>query len=148
VQGGFRILLGHAYLMQGDVDRAAKLAQEGCDLTRDTGYILSRGWGERLLALIAHTRGDAQGARAFLEQAIATFGSIGAAFEAARTHLLLARIAVTLGDGAAAARALATARDGFAALDVARYVRWTEALAARVDGAWPAPAAERLPRWA
>jgi DNA-binding SARP family transcriptional activator/KaiC/GvpD/RAD55 family RecA-like ATPase len=152
VQGGFRILLGHAYLMQGDVDRAAKLAEEGFALTRDTHYLLSRGWGERLLALIAQTRGDQQGARAFLEQALATFTSISAGFEAARTQLLLARLCAALGDGAAAASALAMARDGFAILKIPRYARWTESFAAELgagrSGGRGARPQDRLPRWA
>jgi DNA-binding SARP family transcriptional activator/KaiC/GvpD/RAD55 family RecA-like ATPase len=148
VQGGFRILLGHAYLMQGDVDRAAKLAEEGFALTRDTHYLLSRGWGERLLALIAQTRGDQPGARTFLEQALATFTSISAGFEAARTQLLLARLCAALGDGGAAAAAVARARDGFATLKIPRYARWTESFAAELRAGRTGPPQDRLPRWA
>ncbi|MGH7312761.1 MAG: ATP-binding protein, partial [Candidatus Rokuibacteriota bacterium] len=132
VQGGFRILLGHAYLMSGDVDRAAKLADEGFAFTRDTGYLLSRGWGERLLALIAQKRGDQQEAQALLQQALGTFTSISAGFEAARTCLLLAEVCAALGDGPGAAGALAAARRGFAALTIPKYARWTETLAARL----------------
>jgi DNA-binding SARP family transcriptional activator/tetratricopeptide (TPR) repeat protein len=151
VQGGFRILLGHAYLMQGDVDRAAKLAEEGCALTRDTHYLLSRGWGERLLALIAQTRGDQPGARALLEQALATFGSISADFEAARTRLLLAKVCAALGDRAAAAEAITLARDGFRTLKIPKYARSAEAFAAELGVSRPdgpvAPPQDRLPRW-
>ncbi|MGH7389481.1 MAG: hypothetical protein ACREM3_08480 [Candidatus Rokuibacteriota bacterium] len=53
MQGGFRILLGQAYLLDGDVDRAARLAEEGLALTRATGYRAGIGCGERLLGLIA-----------------------------------------------------------------------------------------------
>jgi DNA-binding SARP family transcriptional activator/tetratricopeptide (TPR) repeat protein len=141
VQGGFRILLGHAYLMRGDVDRAAKLAEEGFVLTRETRYLLSLGWGERLLALIARRRGDQSAARALLQQALATFTSIGADFEAARTQLLLGDVCAALGDAPAAARALALAGEAFTALKIPSYARW-------IAGRASAAPAERLPRWA
>ncbi|HEY7521478.1 MAG TPA: BTAD domain-containing putative transcriptional regulator [Methylomirabilota bacterium] len=143
VQGGFRILLGHAYLMRGDVDQAAKLAEEGFALTRETRYLLSLGWGERLLALIARTRGDQPAARALLQQALATFTAISAQFEAARTQLLLAEVCGALDDMGAAERALASARAGFTALKIPKYAHWTEAL-----GAGARPPDDRLPRWA
>jgi len=95
-QGGFRILLGHAHLMRGDVDRAARLAEEGLGFTRDTGYRLGLGWAERLRALIAQRRGDRLHARVLFEQALATFTAIHAVYEAARTRLLLGELCAAL----------------------------------------------------
>lgn len=150
VQGAFRILLGHAYLMGGGIDRAAKLAEEGLVFTRETGYRLSVGWGERLLALIAQARGKRQEALALFEQALATFTAGSARFEAARTRLLLAEVSAALGDRAAAARLLEDAQRAFEVLKIPRYARWAEVLAGRLGASRPgdAMAADRIPRWA
>lgn len=145
-QGGFRILLAHAYLLEGDVDHAERVGKEGLALTRETRYGLGIGWGQRLLGLIARMRSDAENARLGLEEALATFVSIGAGFEAARTRLLLAEV-LWARDEAAATRLVAEARKAFEALAVPRYVRWSNVLAAGPHG--PSAGADvRLPRWA
>lgn len=151
VQGGFRILLGHACLMQGDADRATKLAEEGLAHTRQTGYRLGVGWGERLLALIARRQGRSEEARSHLEQALATFTAAHAGFEAARTRLLLGELHAELGDADAAAALLDEAHRAFARLGIPKYARWAEWQAGQSRGSAAAPDTsrpERVPRWA
>jgi tetratricopeptide (TPR) repeat protein len=146
-QGAFRVLLGHAQLMCGAVDRAAKLAEEGLALARETGYRLSVGWAERLLGLIARARGSDEVALGFLEQALATFTVGSARFEAARTRLLLAELTARLGDAAGATRRLDEARCAFSALRIPTYLAWTETLANRLGTGAPRNA-DWMPRWA
>lgn len=131
-QGCFLVLLGEAYLLDGQVDRALDLAAQGLQLTSETRYLHGVGWGQRLFGRIERARGRLPEAEAHFHQARETFASIGARFELARTYLDLAELAHARGSAEMAAAHLSGARDLFIAMRIPKYVARSEQAAQRL----------------
>jgi transcriptional regulator with AAA-type ATPase domain/predicted ATPase len=133
-QGAFLILLGEAYLLDGQLERARRLAGEGLSLTRETRYMLAVGWGQRLLGRIDQASGRLAEADGCLHQAGETFAAIDARFELARTHLDRARLAHRRSQDEAARVHLAEARALFTVLRLQTHLERTDELAQRLGG--------------
>lgn len=130
VQSWFKAFLGEAYRLDQQLDKAQQFASQGYELANS----IKNGWGvalaQRTLGRLAHTRDRLAEAEATLQQALHTFTTIHARFEAARTHLDLAALAHAQGNLQAVTRHLTEAHTLFVALQVPRYVERTEQLAA------------------
>ena len=129
VQSWFKAFLGEAYRLDQQLDKAQQLASQGYELASS----IQHGWGtalaQRTLGRIAHSRGNLAEAGALLQEALDTFASIHARFEAGRTHLDLAALAHTQGNQERATAQLTQAQALFTALQVPRYVERTAHLA-------------------
>ena len=124
--------LGEARHAAGEPGGRA-LVEQGLAIAREDDYRYWSAWAERSLGRISATEGALDAADARLEDARRGFAEIPAPFEEARTRLALADVALARGDGAARDAHLAAARERFAALGAAVWVRRVEALGA--DGA-------------
>ncbi|HEU4370934.1 MAG TPA: sigma 54-interacting transcriptional regulator, partial [Methylomirabilota bacterium] len=89
-QGWYLALLAEAHLLSGRADRAAELAAQGLQISRDARYANGVGWAQRALGRLALLRQSPAEAEARFTDALDTFGSVGARFEEARTHMALA----------------------------------------------------------
>src|SRR6185369_1277093 len=83
--------VGEAYVLVDDLGRAESAAHESLDLNGGANPFHSAlAW--RVLGRVAMARGQAEGARSYLEQALGAFRQCDAAFEAARTDVDLAML--------------------------------------------------------
>ncbi|HEV8585690.1 MAG TPA: sigma 54-interacting transcriptional regulator [Methylomirabilota bacterium] len=129
-QGWFTAWLGEALLSTGRVDEAATTATDAVAVATAAGHPYGVGLAQRVLGWAAEARGDAAGARRWLDLALATFAGIDAGFEAGRTHLALAVLARGRGQDGAAKDEARQARRRFEALGLTRFVARAEALGA------------------
>jgi tetratricopeptide (TPR) repeat protein len=128
-QGWYLALLAEAHLLTSRLDRAAELAAQGLQISRNACYANGVGWAQRVLGRVALARESPGEAEACFTDALHTFASVGARFEEARTHVALADVATARGDTVAATRHLTAALQRFQALGDPRYV---ERLQARI----------------
>ncbi|HTK93233.1 MAG TPA: adenylate/guanylate cyclase domain-containing protein [Verrucomicrobiae bacterium] len=133
----FTALLAQACFVAGHLDRARGLAQQGLEMTLHVHAAQGAGWAQRTLGHVAQAEGDAAEAARWLKDAAATFATIGARYEEARTRLDLAALDHARGDRRAAAREMERATLLLRDLSVRRYDRVLSALAADL-GASPA----------
>lgn len=129
LQGWFTAFLAEAWLARGELERARAQATRALELTRDAQFVYGSGWAQRTLGRIATAEGAHAEARRYLDQAGATFESLHARYDVARTRLDLAALAHACGAPDEAAAQLAEARRGLVALNVPRYVERAERLA-------------------
>ena len=128
-QGWFTTLLGKAHCLNGQIEMAQDLAQQGLKISRDSRFWYAVGLGQRTLGHIAQSVGKLAAAKAHLQEALTTFHSIQARCEVARTHLDLALLAHTQGQLDTATTHLSTAYAWFKKLQVPKWVEKTEQLA-------------------
>ena len=122
-------LAGEAYRIEGRLEEAASAAERGLKAALQADYWYAVGFAHRVIGRIACDRGRPDQAGLMLSQARDTFGRIGAAFEAARTRLDLARVAHALGDRRQARQELRAACRAFGELDTPVYLERAAALA-------------------
>lgn len=126
LQGWFTTLLGEAYLLLDQIDKARDLAFQGLETTRDVKFWDGVGWAQRALGRIAQASGSLAEAETYLREALQTCTSIQTRFEAGRTHLELAALAHTTGNRETTTTHLTEAHALFTALQVPKYVARTE----------------------
>ncbi|HSU83607.1 MAG TPA: tetratricopeptide repeat protein, partial [Thermoanaerobaculia bacterium] len=136
--GWFSAFLAEALLRSGRLDEARDFAHEALAVTEGVRFRYGSGIAQRALGRIAQEDGNAEEAAVWLQEALESFRSIQAPFEAGRTRLDLARLAGT--GSAEAAMALGEARRIFTALGLPGYVEKAERLAAELA---VAPSLER-----
>ena len=124
--GWFKGWLASAYLLAGDPARAQIEAMAGLEISTGTGFTWAVGLAQRALGAIAGAEADSAGAAHYLTEALQTFETTQSRFDAARTHLELAKLADEHGPRADAAAHRRAARRLLTALGLA-----TEATAAR-----------------
>lgn len=127
--GLFTVVLAEAYRLNGQVERALELANQGLKITTRAKYWYGVGFGHRALGRIALAKSALNEAEMRLTGALQTFAGIEAQFEAGRTRLDLAAVAHTHGNREIARTQLKEAYRLFRALEVPRYVERTEQLA-------------------
>jgi len=132
--GWFSAFLAEVRLLSGRPDEARELALEALAVTEEVRFCYGSGMAQRAMGRIARAAGDREGAERWLREALESFLTLEAAFEAARTRLDLA---VAAGAGSEAAAQLGEARRLFAELGLPTYVEKAERLA----GELAAPAA-------
>jgi class 3 adenylate cyclase/tetratricopeptide (TPR) repeat protein len=101
--GWFKGWIAEAYLLAGDPIRAREEAGQGLQISLETGFTWAVGLAQRALGYIARASGDWDEAGQLLGEALDTFQSMGARFDAARTHLALAALADDRDEAALAA---------------------------------------------
>jgi tetratricopeptide (TPR) repeat protein len=121
----FRTMLGDAYVLNGDLDKAQLVARKALDVSTEIRFLLGVGWSKQVLGRIACAQGDMAKAGRNLGEAIETLGAIGARFEIARTHLDLATLAHSQGDGERLRKHLKKAQELFSVLQIPKYVERT-----------------------
>jgi hypothetical protein len=117
--GWFKGWLASAYLLAGDPARARTEAMVGLEISTGTGFTWAVGLAQRALGAIARAEGDSAGAAHYLTEALQTFGATQSRFDAARTHLELAKFADEHGPRADAAAHRRAARRLLTALGLA-----------------------------
>ena len=122
--------LSEAYLLKGEIDRAAEISAEAASICRDDNFKVATAYSERALGLVARARGSLAEARGHLETALKLFASIDTRFQVARLQLLLAEVCHAAGDTVVAAERLQASLETFRRLRVPRYVERAEQLAA------------------
>jgi tetratricopeptide (TPR) repeat protein len=122
--------LSEAYLLKGEIDRAAEISAEAASICRDDNFKVATAYSERALGLVARARGSLAQARGHLETALKLFASIDTRFQVARLQLLLAEVCHAAGDTVVAAERLQASLETFRRLRVPRYVERAEQLAA------------------
>ena len=141
--GWFSAFLAEAYLRSGRPEEARDFAHEALAVTEGVRFQYGSGIAQRALGRIAQAEGNAEAAGAWLHEALESFRSIQAPFEAGRTRLDLAQLA---GSGsAAAAMELGEARRIFSELRLPAYVERAERLAAELAVA-PSPERSGAPK--
>jgi tetratricopeptide (TPR) repeat protein len=132
--GMFTSALAEARRVSGDVTEAFEMARRGLRLMTDAQYWFGVGYGQRILARITRDAGRLDEAARHFDDALRTFTSIGAVFEAARIRLELATLAADRGDRGTARvhvdAALVALRDVDAPMYLERAQRAAAALAA------------------
>ncbi len=118
----FRTMLGDAYVLSGDFDKARLVVRKALDGSTEIRFLLGVGLSNQVLGRIARAQGDMAEAGRNFGEAIATFGAIGARFELARTYLDLATLAQAQGDGENFQKNLKQAGELFSALQTPKYV--------------------------
>jgi class 3 adenylate cyclase/tetratricopeptide (TPR) repeat protein len=126
----FRILLGEAYFLDGQLDRARAAARQALGVCSDVGYLLGIGWSNQVLGRVAQAQGALAEAERHLDDALRCFVSVDARFEIGRTHLFAAGLAHRRAQREAAASHLEEARNLFAVLGVPNYAERTGKLSA------------------
>lgn len=125
--GWFSAFLAEAYLRSGRSEEARDFAHEALAVTEGVRFRYGGGIAQRALGRIALVDGNREEAAVWLQEALESFRSIQAPFEAGRTRLDLARSA---GAGSAQAAAeLGEARRIFTALRLPGYIEESERLA-------------------
>ncbi len=116
-------LLAEAELANGDLAAARAGAAATLAMAEGDGNVFNIGLAERAEARIALAEGRNAEAARLLERALATFGRCEAAFEAARTRVLLASLLAETGRRAEARAHLAAALPAFRAAGAQRRLR-------------------------
>jgi tetratricopeptide (TPR) repeat protein len=101
--GWFKGWLATACLLAGDPARARAEATASLEISTSTGFTWAVGLAQRALGIIAHAEGHRAGALRYLTEALQTFQATQSRFDAARTHLELAKLADEDGQRADAA---------------------------------------------
>jgi class 3 adenylate cyclase/tetratricopeptide (TPR) repeat protein len=137
----FRIMLGEAYFLNGQMDKARAAAGQALDTCTDVSFSLGIGWSHQVIGRVAQAEGSLAEAERHLTEGLQTFVSIRARFEIGRIHLFLASLAHAQGDREAAASQLKAAHSVFRTLQVPKYVGRTEQLGKELGAVLPEDAA-------
>jgi len=122
----FRTMLGEAYLLNGEIDKATGAADEALETSTTVEYLVGVGLSKLLLGRIANAEGNLVEAERLLNEALRIFTSLGARFDQGRTHLDLATLAHSAGNREAVGTHLKEAHDLFASLQVPKYIEQTQ----------------------
>jgi tetratricopeptide (TPR) repeat protein len=128
-QGWFSIFLAEAYLLDGQRERAHRLAEEALADSRARGYWFGIGFARRALAHIARAEGALANVQVHLEEALRTFESVPTPYFAARIHLDLGSLAYERGDVSEVIVHLRQARQIFVHVGARGYVERADRLA-------------------
>lgn len=128
-QGWFMISLAEGHLLNGEIEKALDLANQGLAITKGAKSLYGVGWSQRALGRIALARGSLSEAETYLNEALQIFHSLQARYDLGRTRLDLAALAHAQGKQAESATHLKEAHSLFRALRVPRHVERTEQLA-------------------
>jgi len=128
-QGWFMICLAEGHRLNGEIEKALDLANQGLAITKGAKSSYGVGWSQRALGRIALARGSLSEAETHLNEALQIFESLQARYDLGRTHLDLAAVAHAQGKKAEAATDLRHAHRLFTASRVPKYVERTEQLA-------------------
>jgi DNA-binding NarL/FixJ family response regulator len=134
-------ILGEAYVAAGRLDDALTVTAAMRNLPA-AAHSWSRAMAARCEALVASARGEHDGARAALEEALAAHAELPEPFERARTIHIQGRIERRARNWAAARTALTTALSEFDALGAARWAEKASNDLARLPGRRPGVAGE------
>jgi hypothetical protein len=129
LQSWYMAWVSEAYLQERHPEIARDLASQSMTIAREAKFWFGVGAAQRTLGRIAHSSGEVLAAHSSLHDALATYASIQARFELARTHLDLASVAHTQGKQATATTHLSTASAWFKTLQVPKWMERTEHLA-------------------
>ena len=121
--------LAEAHRLTGHLDRARALGVRGLEIARRAQYWFGVGLVQRTQARIALAAGDPRRARELFDEALATYASIGAQFEMARTRLELASLAAATTGAQEATAHLGEAHRVFTMLGTPRYAERAARLA-------------------
>jgi tetratricopeptide (TPR) repeat protein len=121
-------MLGNAYAMNGDFDKALVVVRKAFDISTEIRFLLGVGWSKQVLGDIARAKGDMAEAKRDFSEAIEAFQAIGARFELARTHFELAKLARMRGDAEVLRDQLLHAYQLFSDLNATKYVERTSQL--------------------
>ncbi len=124
----FRTLQGEAYFLDGQIDKARKVAAHALGVCTDIGYSWGIGWSHQVLGRIAEAQGTPAESQEHLRNALQSFVSVNARFEMGRTHLFLASLDYCQGNREVAAFQLNEARSLFEVLRVPKYKKRAEEL--------------------
>jgi tetratricopeptide (TPR) repeat protein len=124
----FRTMLGEAYLLNGEIDKAADVVGKALDVSTKSQFMVGVGLSNQVLGRIALAQGALTEAKRYLDEAVGTLGSVGARFELARTRLEFAALADAQGDRKNTMAHLKEAHSIFTALQAPRYVERAEKL--------------------
>jgi tetratricopeptide (TPR) repeat protein len=128
-QGWFMICLAEGHRLNGEIEKALDLANQGLAITKGAKSSYGVGWSQRALGRIALARGSLSEAETHLNEALQIFHSLQARYDLGRAHLDLAALAHAQGKKAEAAMHLGEAHRLFIASRVPKYVERTEQLA-------------------
>jgi DNA-binding NtrC family response regulator/tetratricopeptide (TPR) repeat protein len=129
-QAHFTGHLAEAYVIAGQLDRAAEVGRDGLRLAAEAKFSYAAGLCEHALGRVAHALGNLVDAQRHLDSATEIFASIGSRYDVARVDCARAALAYARGDEELTRERLAAARDVFAALAVPRQLARVEELAA------------------
>jgi tetratricopeptide (TPR) repeat protein len=128
-RGWFTIILGEAYFVNDQLERAQELTLQGLEILQNSRYRRGIGWAHRTLGRIARARGLFPKAATHFGEALRTFDSVLARFEVARTHLALAELAHVEEKVGVTASHLDEAHRLFTSLRVRKYAEQTDQIA-------------------
>jgi class 3 adenylate cyclase/tetratricopeptide (TPR) repeat protein len=117
----FLTLLGEAFLLGGESEKALGAAREALDVSLRVGFRLGVGLSRHVMAKTSKSAGNLAEAQNDLDEALRIFAELGARFEQARALFDLADLAYAQQRPDAVAANLAQAQALFAALDVPKY---------------------------
>jgi ATP/maltotriose-dependent transcriptional regulator MalT len=125
-------LTAESLRLAGRLEEASSFVERGLQVATRAAYWFAVAFSHRVAGRIARDRGTAQEARSAFQQALDVFLRIESAFEAARTRLDLAQLAIAVGEVECARDELTAAARTFEAFDVPEYRERTARLAATV----------------
>ncbi len=128
-QGWFMVCLAEGHRLNGEIEKALDLANQGLAITKGAKSLYGVGWSQRALGRIALARGSLSEAETHLNEALQIFHSLQARYDVGRTHLDLAAVARAMGSQDADATHLREAHSLFRALRIPKYVERIEQLA-------------------
>lgn len=129
LQGWVTALLGEAHRLEGHLDKAHELAEQGLAITREVDYRPGVGIAQRVLGRIAQASDDLVESEQYFKAALETFAAMPARYELGRTHLDFATLAHAQGNPKSVGMHLSEAHCLFIASQVPKYVEHTEQLA-------------------
>lgn len=137
MHGLFLAFRAEAERLDGELGAAASSAAAGVEGTRAAGYRYGLGWALRVQARVTRDRGDAGGALAAIADAVLTFETMGAPYEAARTRLEQAGWLADAGQWQPASELAAAGHDALCALPLPAHAARAAALRQRIEARQP-----------
>src|SRR5947207_15357579 len=106
-------LTGESLRLDQRIDEAATFVERGLQVATRAGYTYAMAFGQRIAGRLARDRGRVEEGTKACQRALETFEGSGAVFEAARTRLDLAPVALEGTDSDRACRELTAATQTF-----------------------------------
>lgn len=122
LQGWFTTLLGEAYLLHGDHQKAWELVRQGLSMAQEATFVYGVGVAQRAAGRVLLATGTLAEAECYLKDALQTFTAMSARFEVGRTYLSLAELARAQAHDTVAAQHLTEAHHLFRALQLPTFV--------------------------
>ena len=130
MQSWSQALLAEAHRMLDNLARARELASQALDISQDIKYWYGVGVAQHTLGRIALSEGSLADAERFLHEAQQTFATIQCRYWVARNHLDQAALAHAQVNPEAAASHLQEAKALFTALELPKFIKRAEDIAA------------------